>query len=374
MCGKRGRLYVSKKLNSQDLDDLIKGAVVLASGGGGKPESGREMFSNALTAGKSFELLEETDIRADQFFALVSYVGGGVSKEEQEMVKGLPVVYEYPLVQAAGELESYLGKSFDGFFPSEIGAGNTPAAMHVAAMKGKPTLDADTVGARSKPELSISTTHVAGMPISPLASVNNYGEVAIIKQAVDDQRMEVLARYLARSSGGRCGTARCPCNAKQAKTGLIWGTISLTVQVGGILRTVKENVLDALMKSLDGSLRFVGKVQDFEHERRAAFNWGNIRLKGTDRFADQRYKVWYKNENLVSWRDGTVDVTCPDSILIVDARSGEGLLNEEEYFTQGREVAVIGRRCPEIWTRQKGLEIFGPGHFGFDFPYQPFQV
>ncbi len=364
---------MSRKLSSQDLDDLIQGAIVLSAGGGGEPEYGEKMFGEALSAGKSFYLMEKEEVQDDQLFALVSYVGGGVSKEEQDMVKALPIVHEYPLVQAADELASYLGKPFDGFFPSEIGAGNTPAAMYVSAIKGKPTLDADTVGGRAKPELSISTTNVMGIPVSPLAAVNFHGEVAIIKQTQDDYRMEVMARYISRSSGGRCGAARCPCSGRQVREGIVWGTISLAIEVGRILRSSKENMVENLMQVLDGKLRFVGLVQGFEHEMRAAFNWGNIQLDGTGRFAGQRYRVWYKNENLVSWRDGEVDVTCPDSILIVDARSGEGLLNDSKYFTQGREVAVIARRCPEIWTRKKGLEIFGPGHFGFDFPYRPFQ-
>jgi len=365
---------MSRKLSSQDLDDLVQGAIVIAAGGGGEPEYGKKMFSEALAAGKSFELMEKEEVQDEQLFALVSYVGGGVSKEEEEMVEALPIVHEHPIVQAADELASYIGKPFDGFFPSEIGPGNTPAAMYVSAMKGKPTLDADTVGARAKPELSISATNVVGIPASPLAAVNFHGEVAIIKQTHDDYRMEVMARYISRSSGGKCGTARCPCSGRQVREGIVWGTISLAIEVGRILRTVKkEDAVETLTQVLDGKLRFVGAVRGFEHERRAAFNWGNIQLEGTGGFAGQRYRVWYKNENLVSWRDGEVDVTCPDSIFIVDARSGEGLLNEDKYFISGREVAVIARRCPEVWTMEKGLEIFGPGHFGFDFPYRPFR-
>jgi hypothetical protein len=169
------------------------------------------------------------------------------------------------------------------------------------------------------------------------------------------------------------GGVRCPCTGKQAKEALAWGSISLAVKIGALVREDKSDVVDTLVRALDGKLRFVGKVKDFEHDKKAAFNWGTVQLEGTGRFAGQHYKTWYKNENLVSWLNGLVDVTCPDCILAVDARTGEGILNHPGYFPEGREVAVIARAAHEIWMKEKGLALFGPGHFGFDFPYRPFR-
>ena len=90
-----------------------------------------------------------------------------------------------------------------------------------------------------------------------------------------------------------------------------------------------------LVKALDGKLRFTGKVQSFEHEKRAAFFWGTIHLEGTGSFAGRRYKISYKNENLVSWHNDALDVTCPDSIMVVDSKSGKGLLNQPSFFSVG---------------------------------------
>ena len=244
--------------------------------------------------------------------------------------------------------------------------------MYVSAMKGKPTLDAESAGARAKPELSISTTNILGIPIAPLAAVNQYGEVMIVKQAVDDARMEVLTRYLSRCSGGRIGAVRCPCTGRQVRDGLAWGTISLAIEIGALLRKAGSRMVERLVQALDGKLRFTGKVQSFEHEKRAAFFWGMIHLEGTGSFIGQRYKICYKNENLVSWHNDTLDVTCPDSIMVVDGKSGEGLLNQPPFFPAGREVAVIARRAHELWRKERGLALFGPEHFGFSFAYRSF--
>jgi uncharacterized protein len=366
-------MEMSRKLGLQELEDLITGSLVLSTGGGGLPEAGHRMIQGALSLGKTFELIGREEVQDDQIFALASHVGGGVTPEEQDIIKGLPIIHEFPLVPAATELESYLGRKFDGFFASEIGAGNTLAAMYVSAMKGKPSLDADTAGARAKPEISLSTTNVMGLAVAPLAAANMYGDVAIITKTINDDRMEVMTRYLARSSGGRVGGVRCPCSGRQAREGLAWGSISLAIKIGEIVRQTRTDILDILVKSLEGKLRFVGKVKLFEHQKKAAFNWGTIGLEGTGRFLGQQYKIWYKNENLVSWHDGKVDVTCPDSIFAVDAQNGEGLLNQPGYFPEGREVAVIARRAHEIWMKERGLALFGPGHFGFDFPYRPYK-
>jgi uncharacterized protein len=79
-----------------------------------------------------------------------------------------------------------------------------------------------------------------------------------------------------------------------------------------------------------------------------------------------------KNEYLIAWKNDRMDVTCPGSVFIVDSESGKGLYNKPQDFSKGRKVAVIGRKAGDIWTTEKGLKIFGPGHFGFEMPHKPF--
>ena len=37
----------------------------------------------------------------------------------------------------------------------------------------------------------------------------------------------------------------------------------------------------------------------------------------------------------------------------------------------GLEVSVLAARAPDVWRTQRGLELFGPKHFGFDYTYVP---
>jgi len=44
---------------------------------------------------------------------------------------------------------------------------------------------------------------------------------------------------------------------------------------------------------------------------------GKFELKGVKEFRGQIYKVWFKNENLISWRNGEVDITVSDLISVL---------------------------------------------------------
>jgi hypothetical protein len=64
---------------------------------------------------------------------------------------------------------------------------------------------------------------------------------------------------------------------------------------------------------------------------------------------------------------------CPDSISIVDSRTGIGLSNWKGDFSKDREVTVLGFKAADIWRTEKGVGLFGPKHFGFDMDYTPIE-
>jgi len=37
------------------------------------------------------------------------------------------------------------------------------------------------------------------------------------------------------------------------------------------------------------------------------------------------------------------------------------------------KVTVIGVRAEKIWRTSRGIKLFGPRHFGFDFDYVPIE-
>ncbi len=356
-----------RKLTYQDMIDLISGAVVLGCGGGGDPAMARAMVDEVFQKGKEFILVDPKELPKEGWSCILGNVGGGIEPREREMVKNLKRVWEYPIFVAAQELSKYLKAEITSYLPSEIGAGNTVTPLYVAAMEGKAVIDGDAAGGRAKPELIISTTNLKGIPVTPLAMANYFGDVLILKQSLSDDRAENICRYISRVSAGRVAVARCAARSKDLLEAVYPKSISLAIQVGKTVREEQKNTAASVLKVLGGSKRFAGSVESFTREERDGFMWGDIVLKGSEEFPGQEFKIWFKNENLVAWRNGKVDMTCPDGIVILDAENGTGLYNWGDQFYKGKKVMVVGIPAAPMWKTPKGEEIFGPRHFGFEF-------
>ena len=91
--------------------------------------------------------------------------------------------------------------------------------------------------------------------------------------------------------------------------------------------------------------------------------------EGKGEFKGHTFKVWFKNENHVSWLDNEPLVTSPDLVVIVDRKSGEGVTNT--LLEAGQEVAVIGIKGLEVFRSERGLGAAGPRYFGFEIDYVP---
>lgn len=358
-----------RKLSFQDMMDLIEGATILGCGGGGDPATAEGLVEEAFQKGREFSLMDPNQMREDDWVCILSYFGGGIEPKEKSLVEGLPQVWKSPIEIAVKELASYLGIEFQAYLPSEIGAGNTIIPMLVASIEGKPILDGDAAGGRAKPEMVISTTYLLGIPVTPLAIATLFGDSMLLKESINEERIERICRYLARASGGRIAVARCPTQGRNILPAVHRHSVSLALRAGHTIRMEKDNPVEALCEVLRGSIRFRGVVESFSREEKDGFMWGEIILKGKVNFDGEYYKVWFKNENLIGWRNGRIDITCPEAIAIVDSHKATGLYNWGNHFYEGREVSVIGIPAAGIWKTEKGLEIFGPRHFGFDFSH-----
>jgi DUF917 family protein len=84
--------------------------------------------------------------------------------------------------------------------------------------------------------------------------------------------------------------------------------------------------------------------------------------------------VYVKNENIVGWLDGTPDAMSPDTIQDLDPITGDahngGALGG---YRIGADIAMLGYETSPMWRTPKGIEVFGPRHFGFDFDYIPIE-
>ncbi len=351
-----------------DFDDLIFGAKILGCGGGGEESLARTRVKYILDNNLSVNVIDPKDLPDDALICVSGMVGGRCTPECLANVEGLPETDPWPMLTATKLLESYLDEKLHSLVSTEIGAGNFLVPILVSARLGINVLDGDLCG-RAKPEISISTSNVVGIPITPLTIVSSYGDEMILKTAQTDQRAESIAREMAVLSGGAVGVARCPAHWSAYKKAVIPNTMSQAKELGSAIRLARDKAKDPiepLVRIINGQLLIPGKVKSFEAKDLGGFVIGDLILEDDKK---KQYKIWFKNEYLVVWLEDKPLASSPDIICVVDANTGEGLTPWANDFPKDREVVIVIARNNPIWYSLKGLEIFGPKHFSFDFEH-----
>lgn len=363
-----------KVLNRQDLHDILVGCTVLGTGGGGELDEGIKMIDEDIRKGYEFRLVSLEEVPDD---ALIGspYNAGSISplsEEDKEKFKDLRVDKMYN-VTSFKALEDFLGQKFYATISTELGGSNTAVAFSVAAKLGIPIIDGDPAG-RSVPELQQSTFEMNNIPINPLSVATKFGDVIIIKEVIDGVRAEDIVRAIAVASQNTVGVTDHPILGKDIKNSVIPGAISYALKIGKALREARKlekDVPGEVAKAGNGYVLFNGKVSDFNWVDEGGFTIGETYIEGQGEFEGDKYKIWYKNENLVAWKNGEAHVTGPDLIAILDRKDGTPITNP--YLEIGMEVTVIGLPAPEEWRTERGIADLGPRHFGFDIDYKPIE-
>jgi len=355
-----------KVLNETELRDIIEGCTVLGTGGGGDPKEGWKIIEKELKTGKEFELVKLDEISASGIVPMPYFVGSLSEKKVKSVYKQGEAVRSYEL------LEEYTGKKFEGVIPSELGGGNTAIAFATAARLGRPIVDGDPAG-RSVPELQHGTYYIVGIKMTPFSVVTPFGDEIIIPKIKDDIQAEKIVRYIVASIGSNVGVTSHPVKGQLLKVSVVPDTISYALKLGRVLRIARENGEDpigALIKAGNGFLLFKGIATKSTWNEENGFTVGEFKLDGIEEFKGETYKVWFKNENLISWRNGEVDVTIPDLISVLTP-DGHPVTNPN--VKEGKEYIVVGFPAPDLWRTPRGLEIFGPKYLGLDRDYIPIE-
>jgi DUF917 family protein len=157
-----------------------------------------------------------------------------------------------------------------------------------------------------------------------------------------------------------------------AKDAIVWNSISKSIQLGQRLR--EERLKDparTVQDTVGGRRLFEGTIQAFERKEEGGFMWATTIAKGESEYEGHTLRVQSKNEHIATWLDGKPLASAPDLILIVDQATGHGLSVWGNDFAAERRIVVIGAPSASIWRSPKGIEIFGPSHFGLDFDFAP---
>ena len=359
-----------RTLNREDLVNILYGAAILGTGGGGSLTEGIELIDEALAAGKTFRLASFDDLAPEDLIG-TPYGCGAISpltEAERKKYARLPEAQENFYILCMKQMEAYMGKELKAVISTELGGHNTATALYCGAMADKLIVDGDPAG-RSVPGLQHSTYYLHNVPMCPISVMNKFGEGAVVTSVFDDERAEDLVRALAVVSQNIDHVN----TAEVLKNAVIRGAISQSEAIGKAFLTAKAqggDFVSAVTEAGKGKPMFRGVVTKSTYETRDGFTFGDTEIRGAGEYAGHTLRVWYQNENIISWLDGEIFVTVPDLICLFDLDEKMPQLNP--YAREGENVAVIALPAPNEWTTQRGLEIFGPRFFGYDVDYTPY--
>jgi uncharacterized protein len=367
-----------RTLTEQEVIDLAVGTAIQGTRSSDTDNMIRQV-KTALDSGKQYKMISVQDLPDDWTVVMAAGgIGGGGAWEyvtERTKKQNLPTVPN-ATVAAMDALSKHLGKKFDAVLRNEA-AGATLNAFQNAIAAGLPVVDACPAG-RAKPEVQQSLPFILGVPVTPAALVTRWGDTIIVDKTVDDYRYEDLARAIAVGSGGGVSNARGVMSGKDLKRVTIHGALTEAITFG---RTIREaaaqgkDPVEALTRAANAYPLFHGTVAKADEKGERGFQWWDVELQGIKGYTGHTYRVWVKNENMLSWLDGKPDVMSPDLIYNLDPKTGRASNSRGlGGYTIGTEVVLIGRAAlAPAFRSAKGIEIIGPRHFGFDIDYKPIE-
>ena len=364
--------------NKQDVEDFVRGVTFMGTGGGGDPKLGLDFLVKALEEGYKLSWVDISEINEEEWVAMPFYMGSiaPISEENlkklKEMGLGEPTV-ERPLIKAVQELEKYKQIKLGALIAGELGGSNTPAPLDTAARLNKVFIDGDFAG-RAIPELTQATPCVKNKSICPLVMCDLWGNVNIIESAINFGMVEEYGRSIVMVTNQMTGNIGFLMKIKELKEVMIPGTLTDSYIIGKTIRKARETAghdpVEKVVEVIGGHLLFKGTVTKREFEDKKGFMFGTHVFEGLDEFQGHTFKIWFKNENHITWLDNKPYVCSPDIITVVALGDCEPITNT--YLKVRQQVAVIGK--PHIKYRDKGdVNLLTPKHFGFDIEWKPME-
>lgn len=351
-------------VSAKDMEPIALGGAFLGTGGGGDPHIGKLMAQAAIAEHGPVSVIDAGEVADDALCVPVCMMGAPTV-----MVEKLPRGDEAR--EALQQLETFLGRKADALICIEAGGLNSTIPFAVAAATGLPLIDGDGMG-RAFPELQMVSFTMHGVSATPMVIADEKGNSSVIN-TISNQWTERLARAQTVEMGGAALVALYPMDGAQMKKGILRGSLSLIKEMGETIaaeRSAHRNPVHALTARLGGRRLFTGRVVDIERRTTGGFARGKAIFKGVDTDAGHTFSVEFQNEFLIA-RDeaGAALATTPDLICALDADGGLPITTEQLRF--GLAVSFIGLPCDAQWRTRAGLDLVGPGYFGYEQAFVP---
>ena len=242
---------------------FVQGATLLGTGGGGFPQEGLRVLTEALEKKGIIQWNDVGQVRDDATAICVFLMGSTapMTPEKEEEMKRIGLDHRrYPtnMINAISEWEQYTGKTADIIVPLEVGGSNLCAPLAVATMMGKTIVDGDYAG-RAIPEIFQISLQKENVDLCPAVSFDKFGNISIMKSAINLPVAERMGKMLSEVAFGSTAIAGFPISGAQLKRLLVRGSVSLSYAVGELIEDAKITG-----KALETNLKRAGMKKIFE--------------------------------------------------------------------------------------------------------------
>ena len=319
-----------RELTSEDAVAAVRGGGVLACGGGGWKHHGELMGSVATSINRPV-LASVDELPADTWVATVTAIGAPAAKNWEIR----PVDY----VHALQELIRRTDVPVSAVMTAQNGYSTSLNGWIQSSMLGVTVLDAaGDVRAHPTGKLgSLGLEERAGYTATQVVSGGNrelHGHFLSINQGRVNTCDDVL-RDISVRTGGFIAAARNPVELEWVRNNAALGSISLAIDLGHdmIAAGAGDDVVSAVAERLGGTVLDRGELR-IERSLETFGGWD----RGAFRVGD--HVVPYLNEYMTVENDGGRVATYPDTIVLIDTATGEGVA-VKDVGDGGRDTALI---------------------------------
>ncbi len=339
-----------RELTSEDARNAVLGGGVLACGGGGWKHHG-ELMGTLATSLERPRLASVDELSDDTWVATVTAIGAPAAKDWEIR----PVDY----VHALQELIRVAGVPISAVMTAQNGYSTTLNGWIQSAVLGVTVLD--TAGdVRAHP-----TGKLGGLGLGERDGYESLQVVSGGNRALHGHFLSInkghlntvdnVLRDISVRTGGFIASARNPVELEWVRANGAHGSISLALDLGADLAAARQHgadaAVDAVRERLGADVIDAGTLR-IEKRTRTLGGWDH----GTFRIGD--HTVPYLNEYMaVDNADGRV-ATYPDTIVILDRATGEGLA-VKDAGRGGQDVALLVSRAGRLPVSSSSIDRAG---------------
>lgn len=339
------------QFDQQDIQDILHGAHLYASGGGGALENGEQMLKEIEACFPdqpiSIDYIDPSNFDDTRYAAVMAAMGAPQSFLALGFGQSPVRAFEDHQHQMALKTDTP-NFTFGGVIPVESGVIAHAMCLLVAAKLKIPIVDGDG-GGRAFPSLQMATfansLGQSPVPLSPaiLCSEESISEDGTTINFTQNEpaTVDLLTRAIISCGVGFKNRASLSCFAMNGKTlkeknKLVANTLTHCRDLGAAIRRAKDAQKDAVSAAIEhtnGVKLFEGTLTDVSTITSDGFDLLTVTINNNDK----NLTILAKNENMLAWTDSQSSpvAMAPDVIGYMD--SNGAVLGNSELATQFSE-------------------------------------